>query len=209
MRRGRSNRKGRGVPNFLKSYVRTVETVNYYVGRVAMYLLFVLMAILLWSIISKAFFQGADWVRAMPFNSFASQLLRGVWTLEMAQFTMVAFYFLGGPYALQMGSNVRMDLFYGDWSPRTRAWVDAFTVFFLIFYLGVLLYGGISSTQYSLEYGERSATAWRPYMWPIKIIMCVAVVLMLLQAVALFIKDIAKLRGEDIPGPAELKGQVE
>lgn len=62
------------------------------------------------------------------------------------------------------------DLFYGSWTPRTKAWVDALTVLVLIFYLCVLLYGGYSGTSYSLEYGERSATAWRPYMWPLKIV---------------------------------------
>ena len=91
-----------------------------------------------------------------------------------------------------------MDLLYGNWSPRKKAWFDAVTVLFLIFYLGVLLYGGISSTGYSLEYGERSATAWRPYMWPIKVIMCIGIFLMLLQAIAEFFKDIARIRGIDI-----------
>jgi hypothetical protein len=50
------------------------------------------------------------------------------WTLEMAQFAMVAYYILGGPYSIQMGSNVRMDLFYGDWSAKRKAWFDALTV---------------------------------------------------------------------------------
>ena len=35
-------------------------------------------------------------------------------------------------------------------------------------------------------------------MAPIKIVMCIAIVLMLLQAFAILIKDIAKIRGEEI-----------
>lgn len=170
----------RTLPGWMVAYVRAVEAVNRRVGRFAMYLLFAMMAILLWSSISKTFFTPT------------------LWTLELAQFTMVAYYLLGGPYSLQLGSNVRMDLFYGGWSDRTKAWVDAVTVFALIFYLGVLLYGGFSSTTYALEYGERSYSAWRPYMAPIKIVMCIAIVLMLLQAFAILIKDIAKIRGEEI-----------
>src|SRR3546814_20490820 len=88
---------------------------------------------------------------------------------------MVAYYVLGGPYSIQLDANVRMDLLYGRWSPRTKAWVDAFSVLFLIYFLGVLLWGGIGSTWYSLEYGERSPTAWRPYLWPIKVVMCVGI----------------------------------
>jgi TRAP-type mannitol/chloroaromatic compound transport system permease small subunit len=168
------------MPQFLRTYVRVVEAVNYRVGRMTMYMIFVMMAVLLWSSVSKTFF------------------LPSLWTLEISQFLMVAYYMLGGPYSLQLGSNVRMDLLYSSWSDRTKAWADAITVLALMFYLGVLLYGGISSTTYALVYGERSHTAWRPYMAPIKIVMCVAVVLMLLQATAIFLKDLARIRGEEI-----------
>jgi TRAP-type mannitol/chloroaromatic compound transport system permease small subunit len=116
----------------------------------------------------------------------------------MAQFTLTAYYILGGAYSMQMGEHVRMDLFYGSWSDRTKAWMDAITIFFLIFYLIILLYGGIESTSYALQYGERSPTAWRPQMAPIKIIMCFGIVLMLLQAISTFFKDVAKLRGEEL-----------
>lgn len=168
------------MPPMIRRYVRTVEAVNYRVGRFAMYLLFVMMAILLWSSISKTFFVPSHW------------------TLPVAQFTMVAYYLLGGPYSMQLGTNVRMDLFYGSWSDRTKAGIDAVTVLALIFYLGVLLYGGLSSTSYALQYGERMSGIWRAPMAPIKIVMCLAIFLMLCQALAVLAKDIAKLRGEEI-----------
>ena len=145
-----------------------------------MYGLFVIFGVLLWSSISKTFF------------------LPSLWTLEIAQFAMVAYYILGGPFSLQMGANVRMDLFYGGWTDRKKAWFDAFSILLLIFYLGVLLYGAIDSTTYSLQYNERSPTTWRPLLWPIKIIMCVGIFLMLLQAISEFFKDIAKLKGKEI-----------
>jgi len=145
-----------------------------------MYGLFVIFGVLLWSSISKTFF------------------LPSLWTLEIAQFAMVAYYILGGPFSLQIGANVRMDLFYGGWTDRKKAWFDVFSILLLIFYLGVLLYGAIDSTTYSLQYNERSPTAWRPLLWPIKIIMCVGIFLMLLQAISEFFKDIAKLKGKEI-----------
>ncbi|MAZ17418.1 TRAP transporter small permease subunit [Oricola sp.] len=163
-----------------RNYVLIVDAINYRLGRIMMYGIFVMIGILLWSSISKTFF------------------LPSLWTLETAQFAMVAYYILGGPYSIQLGSNVRMDLFYGDWSPKTKAWFDCFTVLFLIFFLVVLLLGGIESTKYSLQYGERSPTAWRPYLWPIKIAMCVGFLLMILQSVSELIKDIFRIRGEEI-----------
>jgi TRAP-type mannitol/chloroaromatic compound transport system permease small subunit len=165
--------------SFIRGYIRIVDAINYRLGRIVMYGIFLMMAILLWSSFSKTF------------------LLPSLWTLEMAQFAMVAYFILGGPYSLQMGSNVRMDLFYGEWSDRRKAWTDCFTVFFLLVYLIVLLWGGIDSTLYSFKYGgERSATAWRPYLWPIKVGMCIGIFLMLLQAISELFKDILRLRGE-------------
>ena len=163
-----------------KRYVAVVDAVNYRIGRVMMYFIFVMIAILLWSSISKTFF------------------LPSLWTLEMAQFAMVAYYIMGGPYSLQLGSNVRMDLFYSNWQPRTKAWVDSFTVLFLIAYLAILLWGGFDSTQYAIEYGERSYSAWRPYMWPIKVILCIGIFLMMLQAISELCKDIFRIRGEEV-----------
>lgn len=168
------------MPRPVIAFVRFVEALNYRVGRATMYLIFVMIGVLMWSSVSKTFF------------------LPSLWTLETAQFLMVAYYILGGPYSIQLGSNVRMDLAYGSWSDRTKAWVDAFSIFCLIFFLVVLLWGGIASTTYSLEYNERSPTAWRPLMWPIKIIMCTGIFLMLLQSVAEFLKDVARIRGHEI-----------
>lgn len=165
------------MPRFLIQYVAFVEAINYRVGRFVMYGIFLMVGILLWSSISKTFF------------------LPSLWTLEAAQFSMVAYYILGGAYSLQLGSNVRMDLFYSKWSDRKKAVIDSITVLFLIFFLGTLLWGGIDSTQYALQYNERSNTVWRPLMWPIKSIMCLGILLMLLQASCELIKDIAKIRG--------------
>ena len=168
------------MPNWTRTFVRYVDALNYRVGRFAMYLLFALMAVMLWS-------------------SFArSALTPAIWTDEMGQFLMVGYFMLGGAYAIQMDSAVRMDLLYSRWSDRTKALVDVVTIFALLFYLGVLLYGGIESTAYAFEYGERRRGLWQPYMWPIKVVMCIGITLMILQFIAILVKDIAKLRGEEL-----------
>ncbi|MBW4983294.1 TRAP transporter small permease subunit [Mameliella sp. CS4] len=198
------------MPRIITGFVHGVDAMNRFIGRIAMYLIFVLVGVLLWSSVSKVAF------------------LPSLWTLETAQFVMVAYYILGGPYSIQLGSNVRMDLFYGGWSVRTKAWVDAFTVFFLMFYLGVLLYGALGSLAYALGYFgmqpleyfaeffgalftggfeaageklgylERSSTAWRPFLWPVKLVLAFGIFLMLLQTLAELFRDIGRIRGVEI-----------
>ena len=178
------------MPKAIKLYVRYVDAANRAVGLVAMYLIFAIMGILLYSSFAKTFF------------------LPPLWAIEMAQFTLVAYFLLGGGHSLQLDSHVRMDLLYSRWSGKTKAAVDAVTVLFLIFYLVLLLYGGFSSSLYALEYGERSYSSWGPYMAPIKVVMCIGIVLMLLQTVATFFRNLAEARGlplDDAPGTGQGK----
>ena len=168
------------MPKAIRLYVRYVEKMNRAIGRCAMYLIFAMLGVLLYSSFSKTVFLPAHW------------------TLETAQFLMVAYYLLGGSYSMQLGDHVRMDLLYTTWKPRTRSLVDSVTVLFLIFYLCLLLYGGYSSTAYAIEYGEQSYSAWAPYMAPVKVVMTFGVFMMLLQAVATLFKDIAAARGEEL-----------
>ncbi len=165
------------MPEAVKKYVRCVEAVNRVVGRFAMYMVFAMMGLLLYSAITKTFF------------------IPPLWTLEMAQFSMAAYYMLGGAYSMQLDAHVRMDLVYGRWSSKGKGFTDSITSFCLIFYLLLLLFGGLSSTEYALQYAERSFSSWAPPMAPIKIIMCFGIVLMILQAIATFFKDLARARG--------------
>ena len=165
----------------LASYIRLVDRLNFRLGRIAMYLLFAMMAILFWSSLSKIMFRPS------------------LWTLEMAQFLMVGYYMVGGPYSIQLGSNVRMDLMYRKLDSRQKAWMDGFTVLFLITYLAFLLHGGINSTIYALQFSERSYSVWQPYMWPVKLVMVTGIILMLLQSLAELARDILSLRGHPPP----------
>lgn len=169
------------MPKAARLFVRYVDRLNYWVGRFAMYLFFVMGAVLLASTISRV-------TTGIPIN----------WALEMSQFILSAYYLLGGPYTMQLNQHVRMDLFYDRLSARNRAITDAFTILFVIFFLVVLLVGGLSSTNYAITYNQKNYSAWSPVLWPIKSIMTLGVFLMLLQCISAFIKDIAIVRGKPI-----------
>ena len=165
----------------IRAYVRWVDAINYRVGRFAMYLIYPMGGILLYSTVMRVIF-------GIPIN----------WVLEMSQFMLSAYYLLGGAYSLQLDAHVRMDLFYGKMSAKTRTITDEFTILFVIFYLVVLFGGGISSTTYAIQYGQKNYTAWAPLLWPIKILMTLGIFLMLLQCISTFFKDFAAARGKPI-----------
>jgi TRAP-type mannitol/chloroaromatic compound transport system permease small subunit len=169
------------MPRPVRLYVRYVDATNRVLGNVVMYLALVMLGVLLLGSVTRYVFN-------VPL----------VWIVEMAQFIMAAYYILGGGYAMQLDAHVRMDVWYERWKPRTRAFVDSITVFCLVFYLGIMIYGGFSSSAYSLKYDQTNYSAWAPPMAPIKIIMTVGLVLMLLQAFSILFKDIAKVTRREL-----------
>ena len=169
------------MPSIIKYYVNTIDYISLKTGRMTMYLVFVMMFILILSFVTR--------------NIINIPL---IWIIEMAQFVMTGYYLLGGGYSMLTDDHVRMDLIYSKLKDKTKALLDSLTSVFLIFYLVVLFYGSISSLTYTIETNQRLFTAWAPYVWPIKSIMTFGIGLMLLQSIAIFFKDIAKVLDREI-----------
>lgn len=169
------------MPGFIKAYVRVVDALNRRIGGAVSYMIFAMMGVLLFAAIMRSVFNA-------PL----------IWAVEFSQFMMAAYYMLGGGYSLQYDAHVRMDAFYSRWRPRRQAFSDSLTAFGLIFYLILLLYGGWTSTLYSWETGQTNHSGWAPLVWPIKAVMTVGIVLMLLQAVAIFFRDLAHFFKRDL-----------
>ena len=169
------------MPKIISLYVNSIDWICIKVGRLTMYTVFLMMFILVLSFVTR--------------NIINIPL---IWIIEMAQFIITGYYLLGGGYSMITGDHVRMDLLYSKFSDRNKAKMDAFTSGFLVFYLVTLLIGSISSLVYTIETNQKLFTAWAPYVWPIKVIMLIGILLMLLQSFSMFFKDIAKATGREI-----------
>jgi len=169
------------MPKFISSYVKFIDLICIKLGRIVMYAVFFMMFVLILSFVTR--------------NIINYPLM---WIIEMAQFTITAYYLLGGGYSMITDDHVRMDLFYGRLSEKGKAKMDAFTSIFLIFYLVILFYGSITSLQYTIQTKQKLFTAWAPYVWPIKSLMLIGILLMLLQAFSMLFKDIAKIKNKKI-----------
>src|SRR5210317_2171954 len=80
------------MPKIISAYVNIVDTICEKVGRFVMYGVFFMMFILILSFVTR--------------NIINYPLM---WIIEMAQFTMTAYYLLGGGYSMITDDHVRMD----------------------------------------------------------------------------------------------------
>ncbi|GAB4070588.1 TRAP transporter small permease subunit [Ancylobacter sonchi] len=166
---------------FIACYVRWTDRISDYVGYLAA---------------SLVFFMGA----ALMFDAVTRNLIKMPvhWAVELTQFMLVAYYFMGGPFTLKNNEHVRMDLWYSTLSERGKAKVELATLWMLILYLVVMFIGSISSLEYAIATNERRFSIWNPSVIPIKALLVACLFLMLLQSFSLVFKKIATLRGETL-----------
>jgi TRAP-type mannitol/chloroaromatic compound transport system permease small subunit len=128
----------------------------------------------------------------MVVTTFAIVVLRYAFNIgwigmqESVSYLHALVFMLGAAYAFKHEAHVRVDIFYRDFTPRTKAWVDLFGNLFLL--IPVCIFILLSSFDYV-------ALAWRikessqetgglPYVYLLKTVIPAMAILLLVQAIA-------------------------
>lgn len=122
-----------------------------------------------------------------------------VWAYDMTFMLYGSFFMLGAAYTLKHKGHIRTDSFYGSWSPRRQGWVD--TICYAVFFFPPLIAFLVVTWDYFLKsYGqdERIMTSpWMPIVWPFKLVLPLATMLLLLQGISELVKSVhAARKGE-------------
>lgn len=165
----------------LEAYVRSVNSISTWISKVVKFFYLGLLVILIVELITR-----------FVFNEPSH------WTIESALFVLTTMYIFGGAYTLLEGRHVRMDAFYNRWTAKRKVITDTVTSLLAVAFLVVFILAGFNSFLYALEVGQVSVSAWRVPLAPIKIILTVGATLMLLQVIAIVIKNLLKIKGKTI-----------
>jgi TRAP-type mannitol/chloroaromatic compound transport system permease small subunit len=159
-----------------------IDALSEWSGRVVSWLIIPMVASLVYEV-------GARYIFDAP----------TVWAYDMTFMLYGTFFMLGAAYTLKHKGHIRTDSLYGGWSPRTQGRVD--TLCYLVFFFPPLIAFLVATWDYfykSYEQGERIMTSpWMPIVWPFKLVLPLATVLLLLQGVSELLKSIhAARKGE-------------
>ena len=162
--------------NFIKTLMSIIDRINDRVGNLLSYFLFFFFILLLMEVILRYFFNSPT-----------------VWANELAQMLFGAYAILAGGYIMRTGGHVNVDILYSRLSKKSRAGLDILTsLLFFLFCAMLLVYGG-SLAWDSLSRFEHSQSAWNPPLYPAKLMIPLAAVLLLLQGLVKLIRDILLL----------------
>jgi TRAP-type mannitol/chloroaromatic compound transport system permease small subunit len=114
-----------------------------------------------------------------------------IWSFDVAYMLYGTIFMLGCAFALHKGAHIRTDFLYDRWSVRTKGLIDAVSYivfFFPAFFVFMLV--GWEEGYYSYSISETSEqTPWRPILWPFKMVVPLACLLLLLQGISELIKS--------------------
>ena len=122
------------------------------------------------------------------------------WSWEVVSILAGAMFIMGGAWVLKEEAHVRTDIVYALLNKRWKAAFDLlfFTVIFFAF-IGVMIYTGVDKAIYSTKIAERTFSNWAPPLYPLKITIATAFILLGFQGLAKWIRSAYFLiKGEDL-----------
>ncbi len=158
--------------NFLRAYVRCVNWLNEFMGRLVSYLVYPMVLMLVWEV-------GRRYIFNRP----------TIWAHELSAFLYAVVFLLGGSYALRWNSHISVEILYVRLSPRTRAVLDLCTWTLFYLFVGLLLLEGLPFAMKSVRRLELAGSVWDPPIWPVKLCIPLGALLMLLQGTTKTIRD--------------------
>ena len=132
-------------------------------------------------------------VIGLTYEVFARYLFHAptIWAYDVTYMLYGSHFMLGAAYTLYKGGHIRTDMFYQNWSVRTRGMVDA-TLYLLLFFPGIALFFwmGLQEALHAWDIREVSdASPWRPILYPFKAVIPLSLLLLLIQGVSEFLKS--------------------
>jgi TRAP-type mannitol/chloroaromatic compound transport system permease small subunit len=127
-----------------------------------------------------------------------------IWLSESVIYGHAALFMLAAAWTLQVDGHVRVDVFYGDASPRAKAFIDLIgSVLLLLPFVAVIMWFALPYVARSWTIFERSReTSGLPFIYLLKTLIPLFALLLGLQGIAQAIRAALMLRqaGHTSPG---------
>lgn len=111
-----------------------------------------------------------------------------VWGMELATLLFGPYFLLAGPYVMHLKGHVAMDLLRRKLNVRQDRILELINLPVIMAFCAILLWYSAPAAIDSWNYGETSFSAWNPPIWWTKAAVPLALMLMLLQAFAEFLR---------------------
>lgn len=162
----------------MDAFIRNIERITTSVGIMASFAIVPLVLATCYEVLARYVFNAPT-----------------IWAYEIGYTLTGSHFLLGMAYTLAVGAHIRIDIFSGNFAPRTRALIDlaAYAVMLpLLIWLSYALFQHLATGYLRSERSGQSAMNLP--VWPFRVVFLVAFTLLALQVLAEMVKTVRALR---------------
>ncbi|MBL0918592.1 MAG: TRAP transporter small permease subunit [Hydrogenophaga sp.] len=157
------------MPVWLSAIARAITTVNRWLFQITVWVMAIVVPVMLYEVVMRYFFNAPT-----------------VWGMELAVLLFGPYFLLGGPHLLHLKGHVALDLLRQRLSATWSRRLDLVNYPVIVLFCAILLIYSAPLAFNAWSYRETSFSAWNPPIWPVKLMVPLALLLMLLQALVEF-----------------------
>lgn len=158
----------------LKKVVTTIDAISVFAGKLFSFI-----------ILPVTLLEAVEVVLRYVFDSPTD------WSWELAAMLAGAMFVMGAGWDLKDDKHVRTDIIYVRLNRKWQAIFDLFfftTIFFS--FTVVLTVKSVQQALYSIRILERTFSMWAPPLYPLKIVIALSFIVLLLQGLAKWMRDL-------------------
>ena len=156
----------------MRRYCIIIGKINLFLGKVLQWTILPISAIVIFEVIARYVFNRPT-----------------VWAWDVNVQLLAFMATLGGGYVLLNDDHVRVDILVAKFSRRKRAILESFT--------GILTWHLSDVAVTSVKYLEVDWSYFAPPVYPLRILMAFGSLMLLLQAIAMFLQNIFRSLGRE------------
>jgi TRAP-type mannitol/chloroaromatic compound transport system permease small subunit len=121
-----------------------------------------------------------------------------LWSFDVSYMLGGSMYVMGLAWVLRDEGNVRVDIISTRFPAKVQIYINLILTILLFFPMAIFLFKiSLERTIHSWRILEKASyTVWYPAIYPLRTLVCLAILLWLLQGFATFYRNIQKLKGE-------------
>ncbi|MEZ4883492.1 MAG: TRAP transporter small permease subunit [Chitinophagales bacterium] len=163
----------------MNKLIHLLERISEWAGKAVSYLTAALVFLICYDVLMRYLFNSSQ-----------------IWMTEVEIYCFALIFLFGSAYAFQKDKHVRVDVFYANYPPKKKAWINLLGGLFLLLpWCVVILIVSFDYAMTSFNMGEGSPQpGGLPALYLLKFSIFIGFLLLFLQGIASVLKSIAEIR---------------
>jgi TRAP-type mannitol/chloroaromatic compound transport system permease small subunit len=160
----------------LKRFCDFIDGLNTWIGRIASFLILILVAIIMYEVVGRYLFNAPT-----------------QWVNELSQYLLCGVVMMGGAYCLAEYEHVRVDILHRNFGPRLQAGLEIFTCLLVLSFVSAMVWKGGEASFDAFTHDTRSMSVLEMPLFPSMVLVPIGAAMLGLQSISGALRALLRL----------------